>query len=79
MNQGNRPCLLLVNISFQVGGEEAPTIDQGPAEVTLQHAQSMEAISVADQSQIAEDISKLMKKIDYDPYNDDEVITVKVC
>ena len=33
----------------------------------------MEAVSVSDPSQQSEETEALLKKVDYDPYNEDEV------
>lgn len=60
------------------GGEESGPMEQdlvGP-EVTLQHAHSMEAISVVDSVQNPAELNALLKKIDYDPYNEDEVCAI---
>jgi hypothetical protein len=40
----------------------------------VEGAPSMEAISVTDPSQQSKDMEALLKKIDYDPYNEDEVV-----
>lgn len=40
----------------------------------IEGAPSMEAVSVTDVTQQSKDMEDLLKKIDYDPYNEDEVI-----
>lgn len=56
-----------VEQSQQVQNTEAGAQDK------IEQAPSMEAVSVTDLSQHSTDIEALLKKIDYDPYNEDEV------
>lgn len=62
-----------MSLWFQAGVDQAGAMDQGPAELTTQQAETMEAVSITDSTQNVADIAALLKKIDYDPYNEDEV------
>jgi len=47
-------------------------MEREPTDLTLKHAHSMEVISVTDSVPNQAELNALLKKINYDPYNEDE-------